>query len=205
MKFKDFIWDFDGTLMDTYFQSTAAFVEVMARHGVEVNPDEVMDALRDSFAFAKEHFGLSDEIFDEFMQRVHITTAPPHPVLYDGIKEVLKKVCERGGKNFIYSNRNESCFYYLEESGIKELFSDFVLNGHEAWEVKPSGKSVEFLTNKFSLDKSKTAMVGDREIDVLSGKMAGCGAILFEERKREVKSCADHIVYDIAEIENYIE
>lgn len=205
MKFRDFIWDFDGTLMDTYYQSTAAFVEIMKKHGIEVDENEAITSLRNSFAFAKEHFAVSDEIFDEFMVRVHVTTAPPLPVLYDGIRGVLEKVIERGGRNFIYSNRNDSCFYYLEESGIKELFSGFVLNGTEGWAVKPSGESVEFIVNKFDLDKSKTAMVGDREIDVLSGKMAGCGTILFEERKREVESCADCIVCNVSEITNYIE
>ena len=64
MKLKYFIWDFDGTLLDTYPHTTTAFVNVLKKHGKEVDFDEAMNLLRFSFEAARKHFKLT-EIFED--------------------------------------------------------------------------------------------------------------------------------------------
>ena len=65
---------------------------------------------------------------------------------------------------------------------------------------KPSPDAVNWICETYGLDKSETVMIGDREIDVLSGKNAGVSGCLFT-KKENVESKADFIIRDIIETE----
>ena len=64
---------------------------------------------------------------------------------------------------------------------------------------KPSPDAVNWICETYNLDKSETIMIGDREIDVLSGKNAGTYGCLFT-KKDGVDSAADYIIKDIIEV-----
>ena len=65
--------------------------------------------------------------------------------------------------------------------------------------AKPAPNAVEFICREYGLDKSETVMIGDREIDVLSGKNAGVYGCLFT-KKENPGTAADFVVDDIIKI-----
>ena len=204
MKSKHFIWDFDGTIIDTYPHTTTAFMETAEKHGIKANFDEAMVHLRHSLSGTKSIYNLSDEVYDSFVQRALELWFEPIPMPYDGIEAVLEKIVKAGGKNFIYTNRDDTALKYLEHYGLLKYFTDFVYNTSPAYARKPAPDSVEYIVKKHSLDRNEVAMVGDREIDVLSGKNAGCKAILFDEFHISKQTAADAVIYDITRVSDYI-
>ncbi len=204
MKLKNFIWDFDGTIMDTYHHSTRAFFDTMTKYGIKAEYDDVISLLRHSFSSVKAAYGLTDNMYEEFYARALVLFFEPMPTLYSGIEEVLKAICDKGGKNFIYTNRDDTALKYLEHYGLIKYFTDFVYNGCDSYERKPSGKSVKYLINKYSLGTNDCAMVGDRELDILSGKAAGIKGILFDEFNKYTDTQAAAVVYNIADVKGFI-
>jgi phosphoglycolate phosphatase-like HAD superfamily hydrolase len=64
---------------------------------------------------------------------------------------------------------------------------------------KPAPDAVNYICDTYGLDRSETVMIGDREIDVLSGKNAGCFGCLFT-KKEKPETAADFVVNNIAQV-----
>lgn len=205
MKKKNFIWDFDGTILDTYPHSATAALKVLKRYGIEADYDEVIALLRISFSSIIPRYNLSKEQFKEVMREALILWFEPNPTMYEGIDEVLKIIVERGGKNFIYTNRDKTSKEYLEHFGLLKYFTDFVCNDTEGYAHKPSGESIHYLLNKYSLSPDSAMMVGDRELDVLCGEKAGIKSVLFDEFHKSTQTVADAVIYDIRDVASFIE
>ena len=205
MRKKNFIWDFDGTILDTYPHSTTACLKVLKKYGIEADYNEVIELLRNSFSSIIPRYNLTQEQFAEVMDNALILWFEPNPTVYEGVNEVLKTIVERGGKNFIYTNRDKTSKEYLEHFGLLEYFTDFVCNDTQGYARKPSGESIEYLLSKYSIDKDSAVMVGDRELDVLCGDKAGISSILFDEFHKSENTVANAIIYNIRDLLNFIE
>jgi beta-phosphoglucomutase-like phosphatase (HAD superfamily) len=64
MKYTSYLWDFDGTLFDTYPHIAEAFEQIMTREGIEFDHDNVLRCLYISFGEAKKYYRLSEEMTD---------------------------------------------------------------------------------------------------------------------------------------------
>ena len=204
MKIKNFVWDFDGTLADTYPHTATAFVNTMAEYGIKADYDKDIAIMRQSLSSIKSVYDITDEQYNHFVDNAHDLWFDPKPTLYEGVEKVLERIVLAGGKNFMYTNRNDTSIKYLEHFGILKFFTECIYCTCSSYASKPSGEPIEYLINKYSLDKDCTAMVGDRELDILCGKKAGCKGILFDEFKIYKETDADAIVYSIKEIESFI-
>ena len=204
MKKTNFIWDFDGTILDTYPHSTTAALKILKKYGIEADYNEVIELLRNSFSSISPRYKLTNEQFEEIMNEALILWFEPNPTVYDGIDEVLKTITQKGGKNFIYTNRDKTSKEYLEHFGLFKYFTDFVCNDTEGYAHKPSGESIHYLLNKYSISPESAMMVGDRELDVLCGVKAGISSILFDEFHKAENTAADAVIYDIRDVMNFI-
>ena len=151
---QNFIWDFDGTLFDTYGYTIDCFCAAARAVGGE--PDEakvyelMMENIGAAFAWYNTEKGLDYEALRAEYHRIHrwdpVSQGGPFPYA----RELLRIICESGRKNFMFTHRNTDVY---------------TLMGY--WET------LELIAARNGLDKSKTVMVGDRELDILSGARAG--------------------------------
>ena len=176
----EFIWDFDGMLFDTYPHTTAALCEHLRRKGRPADPEEAFKVLKVSIRDAFRAFGVTAEEEADFYAIEHDFTFEPHGVPYEGVPEMLKFIVENGGRNYLFTHRDHVAVIYLEKYGLKELFTDFVTR-EEGFAFKPAPDAINYLIEKHALDKDSCIMLGDREIDCLSGLNAGISALLFDE------------------------
>lgn len=69
--FKNVIWDFDGTLFDSYPGMVYAFKRALGDNGVEVGEDEILKYMKVSVTTAinhfKENYNLSDKFIEKFL------------------------------------------------------------------------------------------------------------------------------------------
>lgn len=197
---KNYIWDFDGMLFDSYPHITAAFCKMMEEKGIEVDPAEAQPLFEISYSYAYEHYGAGREEKLIHQKYEHDYELEPKAVPFPNTVETIRTLYEKGAKHFLYTHRgHESSQYYLNKFGIDIYFEGFV-DSSMNFAQKPSPDAVNWICETYGLDKSETVMIGDREIDVLSGKNAGVSGCLFT-KKENVESKADFIIRDIIETE----
>lgn len=179
MKFKHYIWDFDGCLCDSYPHTAQMFLEAMRRHGrTELPPyEDVFLRLQVTWLHARDYFGMTPEEYKTLHELDHDFTNAPVPRLFDGIRETLEDIVAAGGKNYLYTLRNHVAKDALDAYGVSHLFTDFVTR-ENGFPGKPAPDAVTYLLEKHCLNPAETVMVGDRDIDGQSGINAGAAGCL---------------------------
>ncbi len=193
---KNYIWDFDGMLFDSYPHITSAFLKMMSDFGKTADYAQAKALFEVTFSTAFDFYGTTEEQKKIFRSYEHDFLLEPLAVPFENTVETLKKIVANGGRNYLYTHRGESVYYYLKKYGVYDLFSDYVTS-EDNFPMKPAPDAVEYIVKNNSLDKSETVMIGDREIDVMAGKNAGVYGCLFSKEKKE--TAADFTVTDIAQ------
>lgn len=113
MKFTSYIWDFDGTLFDSYPYITAAFEEIMERDHIPYDRDTLTACLRVNFHEARDHFGMTPQQYQDTLALQRDMTRKPEIVPYPGTCAVLRAITEAGGQNFLYTHRDGAARTFL--------------------------------------------------------------------------------------------
>ena len=180
---KHFIWDFDGTLFDTYPIIIGQMQTALAGFGHTIDPLELMEQLLHTVGFALEYcaekFSIDYTQLDESYTALHEETALLSVALpMEAVESVLEAVVARGGKNLIFTHRDlASTKAYLEKYGLDRYFTDIVGADTPGFVWKPAPDAITYLLEAHGLNPQETAMVGDREIDLASGRAAGVRCI----------------------------
>ena len=177
MKYQHYIWDFDGTLFDSYPHTLRCCWDAMEEAGLTDGWDResVLCWLLVSFGDMKREVGMPDDVYRRFLDRAHTlgeNEVEPRVIPFPDAKAVLSAIVKNGGRNYLYTHRNETAMRYLDDFGFTDLFADFV-TAEEGFPSKPAPDAVLALIARNGLDPADCVMVGDREIDGMSGKNAG--------------------------------
>lgn len=196
---KNYLWDFDGMLFDSYPHITSAFLKALADFGIFADYDEAKAKLEISYATAYAFYSANEEIREWHRLYEHDYMLRPRAVPFENTMRTLEKIVENGGRNFIYTHRGkESTYHYLREYDMERLFSGGV-DSSMNFPAKPAPEAINRLCDEYNLDKTETLMTGDREIDVLAGKNAGVYSCRFTKEKNIITT-ADFVVRDISEV-----
>ena len=181
MKYTNLIYDFDGTLSDSYPIFTRALLIFLERRGISETYDEALRRLKISVGAALRSYPLEGdekEISREYRHiREELARQEMKPI--DGAEELLRHVVENGGQNFLYTHTRNFAWDMLEAWGLKKYFVDGV-TGSDHFPRKPAPDALNHLVTKHALPLDKTLMVGDRDIDVDAGHNAGMKGILLD-------------------------
>ena len=175
-RMQNFIWDFDGTLYDTYGNTIECFCRAAAECGVHADEAHVyelmMDTIGAAFSWYCTHEGIEFDAlraaYNRFRRRDPVSEGGPFPYA----KEVLRLVKQSGRRNFMFTHRSADLYPLM---GYWETDRDFegIVTMADGFPAKPAPDAVNYLVQKYSLDPARTVMVGDRELDILSGANAG--------------------------------
>ncbi len=189
-------------LFDSYPHIATAFVKALSEFGKKADYGEAKALLEITFATAYDFYDVTDEEKELFRKYEHTYDMEPFALPFENTYKTLEKLYNSGKKHFLYTHRGlESSQYYLEKYDLKKFFTAFV-DSSMKFPSKPAPDAVEWICREYNLDKSETVMIGDREIDVLSGINAGTYGCLFT-KKENVESKADFIIKDISETLNF--
>jgi len=176
---KMFIWDYDGTIMDTYPRTVSCLCKALEDFGKTADSVEVLEKMMETIPFAvnyySEFYNLH-ELNDRF--RKYLVEMPVTNInIFPGIPEVLKRIKELGARNYIFTHSGKSIIPFLDKFGITEYFTEIVTNENECFKSKPAPDVIFYLMEKYGTNTENTAMVGDRVCDLESGYNAGCKTI----------------------------
>ena len=200
-----YIWDLDGTLLDSYGVIVEAAARTAADEGINDPKDYILKVVKQKSCTAyMEEIGSQcgktvREGFAQYQKHTH--ALDDLITLIDGAKETLERLQEAGAVHFVYTHRGSSSEPILERLGVLKCFREVVISMY-GFAPKPSGEGVRFLVEKYGLDPEQTWYVGDRTLDVYCAKDAGVKALLFlaPDTCVEATGQEDRIVKDLREI-----
>ena len=128
MIYTDLIYDFDGTIADSYPIFAEAFIQLLAEKNISADYDHVMALLKQSVQAAVDAFDLNEDpkVFRSRFRdlRNQIMMAKGQPM--DGAFELLAFVKEHGGHNYIYTHSPHYIWDLLKQWGVDQYFDDGV-------------------------------------------------------------------------------
>ena len=179
---KAYIWDLDGTLLDSYGSIVSSLVSVSRECGEQDSRETILKAVKQESVSAylrdlSERTGKDNaflyrryrEISHERMDEIG---------LIPGAAETLEALRRAGAKHFVYTHRGGSTGPLLDRLGLTGFFEEIVTFEY-GYQPKPSGDGVRYLVDKYGLNKDETAYVGDRSLDVACAVDAGIRAVLY--------------------------
>lgn len=199
---RDLIWDFDGTLFDTYPAVVKAFQEALKDYSISETDESILSYMKisESYAIAKmeEIYGIGREFINRYTAyKNDITSDMAAPFPY--AKEVCKKIIEVGGRNYILTHRGETTQKFLNYYDMIGLFTEIVTKDY-GFKRKPDPEGFVYLTEKHHLDKNTTMVVGDREIEILGGKAAGIKTCLYDTNQVSFTAVPDFYITSLKEL-----
>lgn len=179
---REFIWDFDGTLMDTYPAMVAAFQRAVQNLGGDLSSTEIYEMMRQAsvgFAYREvaDRFGWDwQDLRAGYQQYEPVLQAPK---AFDGAATVLARIKAVGGHNYLMTHRNRQALDYLAQAKLKDYFDDFV-TAEQPFARKPDPAALDYLLDKHAVDRREAVMVGDRNLDIDAGHNAHIAGFLFD-------------------------
>lgn len=178
---KNVIWDFDGTLFNSYPYLAGALKDALAMHGIEENLNAIiekfMDCERAALEFFGAKYGMGEELRRDYFKcktEGNLTTILPFP----GAKAACESVLKAGARNFILTHRDDSAKQIVAFSGMSDLFTEIVTSDN-GFKRKPDPEGVNYLIAKYAMNPAETMIVGDRELEVELGRSAGIVSCFF--------------------------
>ena len=200
--FRHVIWDFDGTLYDTYPAMTEALRMTLKEHGYDAPVAEVHGFMKQSVGIAFEHYAKlvrwSPELEAAYRaRRVALEADLSKP--YAGIPELLRAIIAAGGRNYIFTHRGASLHGMLKKDGLDTAFVECVNTEYDV-PRKPAPDGILYLLDKHGLDPEECIMVGDRELDIQSGINAGIATCAYCDGTGAEITCADFVARSVEEM-----
>lgn len=179
------IWDVDGTLIDSYDSIIDSINKTIERYGIYYERNYIRNIIQNASTgtFLEEIADINNldpkELWD-YYNSAEIDFSKIK--LMPNVKETLEQLDRMGVKNFIYTHRGESLYKILELLDINKYFIE-VVGKNNGFKRKPNPEAINYLVDKYQLDKESTYYVGDRLIDQESARNAGIGAIYYQSFK----------------------
>ncbi|MCK3903673.1 HAD-IA family hydrolase [Streptococcus suis] len=175
-----FIWDLDGTLLDSYEAILAGIQETYQEYVIPFDRAEVRKfilrySVKDLLVRDADKYGLdSDEL--NHVRATSLKEKNTQIPLMTGAVEILNWTAEQGIQNFVYTHKSDNAFQVLEDLGIRHHFTE-ILTSDSGFARKPSPEALLFLIEKYGLDRENTYYIGDRLLDVETAINAGIHSI----------------------------
>lgn len=199
------IYDFDGTLSDTYPVFTDAFLKLMEKYDIPQDRDTVYGLLKQSVGAALNHydFPMSKKEARVEFEEIYQPIALEQQNLFPESEEILRFGLAMGKKNYVYTHSGLWVYALMERMGIRDCF-DFVLDCTYDFPRKPAPDALNFLIEKCGIDKSRALMIGDRDLDIEVAHNAGIDACLIDTENYYPDLKAEYRITSLLELKDII-
>ena len=214
MKYRNIIFDFDGTLADT----AELTVETMHKTNRALNlPDKSDAECRAMIGYRREEIpsilwpdmpDLSERYAATFREIYKSTKEDFKVRTYSGVSDTLTRLKRDGIRMAVASSRSKvSLLDLCNELRIADYFQ-MIVGGGDVNNGKPAPDPVNLVLATQGWDKDETLVVGDMSVDILMGKAAGaatCGVIYGNGSVAELRDVgADYLISDFSELKDLL-
>lgn len=204
MSVKLFIFDLDGTLLNTLEDLKNSLNYALEKSGYPTRSlDEVRRFVGNGIRKLMER-GVPEGTDNQALDRVHKDFTEHYAVHcadmtkpYDGIIELLHALRAAGCKTAVVSNKADYAVQELCRQYFDGLF-DFAVGERKGIQRKPAPDAVYEVLKQLNTEKSHAIYIGDSEVDIETARNAGMNSIIvdwgFRDREYLTEKGAEIIV-----------
>ena len=171
-----FIWDLDGTLLDSYEAILSGIEETYAQFSIPYDKEQVREfilkfSVQALLVQVAEERKLDVEMLNQ-VRTQSLAEKNVQVVLMPGAREVLDWADETGIQQFVYTHKGDNAFAILRDLGLESYFTE-ILTSQSGFARKPSPEAAIYLLDKYQLNPDNTYYIGDRTLDVEFAQNSG--------------------------------
>lgn len=198
MKYKNILFDLDGTLIDSYDGIARGIDKVVEKFGVELPKDVykyfIGPPLTESFSKYLPDLDIKEVL--KVFRSYYLTVGVYEYCLYDGVKDMLSALKSQGYKLYVAtSKREDTAITILEHSDILVYFERVFGAGFET--RKEKFEVLEYAFADSDIVKSESVLIGDTMYDVDGARIVGIDsiAIAYGFGDNEVLKASDAVAF----------
>ena len=164
-----FIWDLDGTLLDSYEAILAGIEETYRQFSIPYNKEKVRAfilkySVQDLLEQVAEERGIDVGLLNQ-VRAQSLAEKNAQVVLMPGAREVLSWADKQGIQQFVYTHKGDNALTILRDLGLDAYFTE-ILTSQSGFARKPSPEAATYLIDKHHLKPEQTYYIGDRSLDI---------------------------------------
>ena len=199
-----FIWDLDGTLLDSYEAILSGIEETFGQFSIPYDKEKVREfilkySVQDLLVEVAEERKLDVEVLNQ-VRAQSLAEKNAQVVLMPGAREVLAWADQAGIQQFVYTHKGDNAFTILRDWGLESYFTE-ILTSQSGFARKPSPEVANYLIDKYQLNPDNTYYIGDRTLDVEFAQNSGIQSINFLKSSYE----GNHRIQTLADISRIFE
>ena len=199
-----FIWDLDGTLLDSYEAILSGIEETYAQFSIPYDKEKVREfilkySVQDLLVQVAEERKLDVEELNQ-VRAQSLSEKNAQVALMPGAREVLTWADQAGIQQFVYTHKGDNALTILRDLGLECYFTE-ILTSQSGFARKPNPEAANYLLDKYQLDPDNTYYIGDRTLDAEFAQNSGIQSINFLESSFE----GNHMIQELADIPHIFE
>lgn len=180
LKFKYFLFDWDGCLVDTLPIWEGGMKAGLAHFNIEVPDSVIKKGFQGWDVFSK--LGVSDmDIFTSQVYR-YVNNNLCNVRFNKGVIETLMLLKGKGIKSAIVTTTEKTKVNPVLERFNMIDFFDSIIGRNDVKKLKPDCEAIDKALKIIKGDRNLTAIVGDSEVDIKAGENAGIFTIWFSPK-----------------------
>ena len=177
-----FIWDLDGTLLDSYEAILSGIEETYHQFSVPFDKEKVRAfilkySVQDLLVQVAEERGLDADMLNQ-VRAQSLAEKNAQVVLMPGAREILAWADQQGIQQFVYTHKGDNALTILRDLGLDVYFTE-ILTSQSGFARKPSPEAAIYLLDKYGLNPQQTYYIGDRTLDIEFAQNSGIQSINF--------------------------
>ena len=179
-----FIWDLDGTLLDSYEAILSGIEETFTQFSIPYDKEQVREfilkySVQDLLVQVAEERKLDVKVLNQ-VRAQSLAEKNAQVVLMPGARDVLAWAEESGIQQFVYTHKGDNALTILRDLGLESYFTE-ILTNQSGFARKPSPEAAAYLIDEYQLNLDNTYYIGDRTLDVEFAQNSGIQSINFLE------------------------
>lgn len=177
-----FIWDLDGTLLDSYEAILSGIEETYHQFSIPFDKEKVRAfilkySVQDLLVQVAEERGLDVDKLNQ-VRAQSLAEKNAQVILMPGAREVLAWANQQGVQQFVYTHKGDNALTILRDLGLDVYFTE-ILTSQSGFARKPSPEAATYLISKYHLKPECTYYIGDRLLDIEFAQNSGIQSINF--------------------------
>ena len=199
-----FIWDLDGTLLDSYEAILSGIEETFGQFAIPYDKEKVREfilkySVQNLLVQVAEERKLDVEVLNQ-VRAQSLAEKNAQVVLMPGARDVLAWAEESGIQQFVYTHKGDNALTILRDLDLESYFTE-ILTSQSGFARKPSSEAATYLIDKHQLNPDNTYYIGDRTLDVEFAQNSGIQSLNFLESTYE----GNHRIQALADISRIFE
>ncbi len=174
-----YIFDFDGTIIDSYRDSIKFFNITLEEYGLPTFEGELEGLDYQIFReFIHEQIdGMEKEFMEKFTAN-YKDSPQVNTYLFEGVFDVLKKLEDRGKTLAICSNREQKNLEEMVFSYFKGISFKYISGDRDGLHNKPDPYRINEILEKENIARDKVLYFGDKVADIQAARASGIDMVL---------------------------